>query len=324
MVSVKDVAAAAQVSVGTVSNVLNRPDRVAAATVERVRRAIDELGFVRNDAARQLRAGRSRSLGLIVHDLANPFFAAIARSAEARAAEEGLSLLVAGSDGDAEREARYLSLFAEQRASGVLVAPIGGEDAILEHLEHSGIPAVLVDRDAENDTLSSVSVDDVEGGRLAVARLIEQGRRRIAFAGGPEAVHQVRDRHAGAQAAVAASGATLERLPSPTLTVEDGRRIGDELLARPAAERPDGVFAANDLVALGLIQSLVMSGSVRMPQDMALVGYDDIDFAPAAVVPLTSVRQPAADIGASAVELLLGGEPRHVRFVPELVLRESA
>ncbi len=328
-VSVRDVALDAGVSVGTVSNVLNRPEKVAPATVERVQRSIDRLGFVRNDAARQLRAGRSRTIGLVVLDVRNPFFTEVARGAEERAAEHGLSVLLANSDERHAREAIHLDLFEEQRVLGVLVTPAGEDIHRLERMRDRGIPVVLVDRQSPDLRLSSVAVDDVEGGRIAAEHLLSIGRRRLAFAGGPVGLRQVSDRLEGAQAAALATGASLELLETGAPTVEEGRRIGDEILGRRADRRPDAVFAANDLLALGLLQSLVMRGDVRVPEDIALIGYDDIDFSAAAVIPLSSVRQPAALIGSTAVELLLrlrdggGPPPEQVVFQPELVVRAS-
>ncbi|MGV9193768.1 LacI family DNA-binding transcriptional regulator [Microbacterium sp. MC2] len=328
-VSVRDVAEAAGVSVGTVSNVLNHPEKVAPETVARVQAAIARLGFVRNDAARQLRAGRSRTIGLVVLDLRNPFFTEVARGAEQRAAERGLSVLVANSDDDAARESTHLDLFEQQRAFGVLITPVGEDLQRLGRLRDRGIQSVLVDRESPDGAIASVAVDDVEGGRLAAAHLLEIGRRRLAFVAGPHTIPQVADRLAGARAAVAAvPGASLEVIERPTLTVLDGRAAGEAILARPAAERPDAVFAANDLLAVGLLQAFAIMGGARVPDDIALIGYDDIDFAAATVVPLSSIRQPARLIGATAVDLLLEEvetprEARAVRFQPELVVRES-
>jgi LacI family transcriptional regulator len=177
-------------------------------------------------------------------------------------------------------------------------------------------------------------VDDVEGGHLAGAHLTAIGRRRLAFVGGPPSIRQVSDRLEGARRAVAATpGATLEVIEMTALTVLEGRRAGEAIAARTPAERPDAIFAANDLLAVGLLQALVMSGDLRVPEDIALIGYDDIDFAAATVVPLSSVRQPAALIGYTAVDLLLrelgladdgeGPHERSVLFQPELVVRES-
>lgn len=329
-VSVRDVAAAARVSVGTVSNVLNRPDRVAPETVARVQLVIAELGFVRNDAARQLRAGRSRTIGLVVLDLRNPFFTEVARGAEERASERGLSVLVANSDEKQVREVTHLDLFEQQRAFGVLISPVAENMPRLAQLQSRGTPVILVDRESHDSQFASVAVDDVEGGRLAAAHLLDTGRRRLAFVGGPMTLRQVADRLAGAQRATAVvPGATLELIGTEALTVAEGRAAGHLIMNRPKPERPDAVFAANDLVALGVLQSLVMAGDARVPEDIALIGYDDIDFSAAAVIPLSSVRQPAALIGSTAVDLLWdiadGGsvERAHVVFQPELVVRAT-
>lgn len=328
-VSVKDVARAAGVSVGTVSNVLNRPEKVSPATVERVHAAIAELGFVRNDAARQLRAGRSRTVGLVVLDSANPFFAEVARGAEERAAEHGVTVLLGSSGQEAARENAYLDLFREQRVNGVLLTPLALDEARAEALETAGVPIVLVDAEADGD-LPSVAVDDVEGGYLAVQHLLQQGRRRILFAGGPASVRQVADRLEGARRALAeVADATLEVATTDELTVLAGRLVGEELARRDATERPDGVFCANDLLAVGVLQGAGILGSLRVPEDLALIGYDDIDFAQSTVVPLSSIRQPAREIGAAAVDALFAtlsdpdAAPQRIRFRPELVVRAS-
>lgn len=329
-VSVKDVAGRARVSVGTVSNVLNRPEKVAPATVARVQQAISELGFIRNDAARQLRAGKSRALGLIVLDVRNPFFSSLALGAEDRAREAGYSIILGNSDEKVERESAYLDLFEEQRMAGVLISPFGDIDERLLRLRDRGTPAVLVDRSTADSGFSSVAVDDIAGGMLAGRHLLVTGRRRIAFVGGPLDIRQVQDRLTGVEhAASSFPGATVEVVLGDSLSITEGRRIGETLAARPPAERPDAIFAANDLMAIGVLQALVMLRSIRVPDDIALIGYDDIDFASGAVVPLTSVRQPAALIGSTAVELLLDeaqgeAEPgRSVVFQPELVVRAS-
>jgi LacI family transcriptional regulator len=157
------------------------------------------------------------------------------------------------------------------------------------------------------------------------------GRRRIAFVGGPAGLRQVRDRRAGAQQAVdAIAGARLEAIDTPALTVLAGRSAGEQIRDRPAAARPDAVFCANDLLAIGVLQALTLIGGVRVPEDVALIGYDDIDFASSAVVPLSSIRQPTARIGATAVDLLISAaeksvahRPEHVVFQPQLVVRAS-
>ncbi|WP_395639118.1 LacI family DNA-binding transcriptional regulator [Pseudolysinimonas sp.] len=326
--SIRDVAQRAGVSVGTVSNVLNASPRVSPATVGLVRAAIAELGYVRNEAARQLRAGRSSSVGLVVLDVRNPFFTDVARGAEDEAAKLGLSVILGNSDEDAARESSYLDLFEEQRVHGILISPYGDIEPRLAELRRRGTPVVLVDRESRDAGVSSVSVDDQAGGRLAIEHLLATGRRRLAFVGGPVGIRQIEDRLTGARGAVASTpGATLEVLATSGLTVLEGRRVGEEIVAR--SDRPEAVFAANDLVAVGLLQALVMSGDVRVPQDLALIGFDDIDFASATVVPLTSIRQPRHEIGATALRILREEAtepdlpPRRIVFQPELVVRAS-
>jgi len=328
--SIRDVAAAAGVSVGTVSNVLNQPQIVAAKTVERVHTAITELNFVRNDAARQLRAGRSRTVGLIVLDVGNPFFADVARGAQDRASQDGLTVILGDSNHTATLESTYLDLFEEQRVQGVLISPIGDSTARLQQLRDRGIAAVLVDRLSPDSAFSSVSVDDIGGGQLAVEHLLSLGRRRVAFVGGPVSVRQVADRLQGANQAVdAASAGTLRHFPTSALSVLAGREAGEQILALPVAERPDGVFCANDLIALGVLQAFTSAGTIAVPDDIALVGYDDIDFAAAATVPLSSISQPSSLLGATAIALLIAeiddpGTPREqVVFTPELRIRAS-
>lgn len=332
-VSIRDVAERAGVALGTVSNVLNRPEKVAPATRERVQAAIDQLGFVRNDAARQLKAGRSTSIGFILLDVRNPFFTDVARGAEQRAAQYGLSVLLANSDDSPERESAYLNLFVQQRVQGLLISPIGNITNRLRRLRDRGIVTVLVDRRAEGQEFSSVSVDDVAGGFLAVSHLIEQGCRHIAFIGGPISIKQVADRlHGATQACAAHVDVQLEVLLYDGLGVQQGREAGETIIKRSPSARPDGAFCANDLLAVGVLQSLTMLARLRVPDDLRLIGYDDIDFASATVVPLTSVRQPSLLIGETAVELLVeqigssgtaGAAPREIVYQPELVVRES-
>jgi LacI family transcriptional regulator len=328
--SIKDVANHASVAVGTVSNVLNYPDRVSQRTKERVLRAIDELGFVRNGAARQLRAGHSRTIGLIVLDVGNPFFTSVVRSAEDAAALQGSAVLLGDSGHNASRESNYIDLFQEPRVQGLLISPVGDVTERLDLLRERGIPTVLVDRLADEENYSSVSVDDDAGGYLAARHLLDTGRRRLAFVGGPTSIRQVADRLQGARRAVKEEpDATLEVLDSDGQTVLAGRSVGNMLVERGRGDLPDGIFCANDLLALGVMQSLTMTHTLRIPEDIALIGYDDIDFAVSAVVPLSSIRQPTEALGRTAIELLAeeleANNPRHraVIFTPELVVRQS-
>jgi LacI family transcriptional regulator len=320
-VGVKDVARAAGVSVGTVSNVLNRPEIVRAETRYRVQAEMARLGFVRNESARQLRQGRSRTLAYVFLDATNPFFTDVARGAEKAAEEAGLALFLCNSNGDPEREDRYLDMLHQQRVLGVLVTALDHTNPRLGALRAQGTPVVLVDHPAEiTGPWCSVGVDDRLGGELAVSHLVELGHERIAFAGGPMTLPQVADRLAGARRALGT--AELVVLETGGCTLAAGRHAARRLAGATA------LFCANDLVALGALQQLTLDG-VAVPRDVAIVGYDDIEFATAAAIPLTSVRQPRDRLGRTATELLIAeateGEHEHraVSFVPELVIRAS-
>lgn len=332
-VSIRDVAELAGVSVGTVSNVLNRPDLVTPSTRDKVHSAIAELGFVRNESARQLRAGGSRTVGLVVLDVANPFFTDVARGVEDTASAAGLAVILCNSDEKSSKEDAYLDLLEEQRVKGILITPADGISEHLGDLRRRGTPVVLLDRRSTRRDQCSVSVDDALGGDLAVSHLLDYGHRRLAFVGGPISINQVRDRLSGARAAMERSDGDVHDLlvqTTPGLNVAAGRSAADELMQLPKNRRPTAVFCANDLLALGVLQELTRL-SVRVPEDIAIVGYDDIDFASAAAVPLSSVRQPRHQLGRTAAQLLIeetadGGRHRHqqVVFKPELVVRESS
>ena len=330
-VSVKDVAAAAGVSLGTVSNVLNRPERVSPDTRERVQAAMAELGFVRNESARQLRAGSSRTLAYVMLDASNPFFTDVAAGIDAAAEGADLSLVLCNSRNSADREGAHLALLEQQRVQGILVTPVDPESPALDEVARRGTPVVVVDRTRSDQSFCSVAVDDVLGGRLAVEHLVDRGHTRVAYIGGPAHLGQVRDRWLGAREAWGAAGLPKEDLvqvATAALTVAEGREAGQRLAGMPARRRPTAAFCANDLLALGLLQQAIGSG-VAVPQELAIVGYDDIDFAGAAAVPLTSVRQPRQELGRSAAELVLDEATnadhthRQVLFTPELVARAS-
>ncbi|WP_235565496.1 LacI family DNA-binding transcriptional regulator [Microbacterium sp. Root166] len=329
-VGIRDVAERAGVSISTVSNALNRPHLVSEQLVHRVRSAADQLGYVPLQAAQQLRAGRSGLLGLTVINIANPFFADMVAGAEDAASAAGLRVLVGNSSDDIAKERDHLELFERVQVEGALVSPFGPLEPWLERLRRRGIPAVLVDAVDDTGQLPSVSFDDVAGGRLAAEHLLATGRRRLAFVGAREEVRQVRERLEGARAAVAACpGATLEPIWTTRTTSERGRAFGEELAGRDPSTRPNGLVASNDHLAIGLVHGLI-SGGMRVPDDVAVVGYDDIEFAAIAAVPLTSVRQPARTMGRTAAELLIariagtaGADLGNIVYQPELIVRAS-
>jgi LacI family transcriptional regulator len=328
---VKEVAAEAGVSLGTVSNVLNRPHLVSAATRTRVEQAMASLRYVRNDSARQLRAGSSQILAYVMLDAGNPFFTDVAQGIEEAAEEAGLSLFLCNSNESANREAGYLDLLEQRRVRGVLITPVDPDGDRLLQLPSRGTPVVMVDRAATERTHCSVAVDDVLGGDLAATHLFDLGHERIAFVGGPATIGQVRDRLEGVRAAAARAGRPTDsiiEIGTKALTIDEGRSAGERIAGIPARRRPTAAFCANDMLALGLLQKCVSLG-LRVPEDLAIVGYDDIEFAAAATVPLTSVQQPRRLLGRTATKLLLDeyNNPEHehqqILFTPELVVRAS-
>lgn len=332
-VTIRDVAALAGVSVATVSNVLNRPSIVAAGTQERVQDAIARTGFVRSTAAGQLRGGKSRTVGIVVLDLANPFFTDMVRGAEDVLREHGYMLMVCSSDESAEQELHYLRLLEEHRVDGILITPAGRELEEIAKLANHGIPTVLLDREASDEELCSVTVDDVRGGQLAALHLLELGHRNIAFVNGPASIRQCADRREGALTALRDRGSrfppdvALQEIAVPALTADHGERAVAALLALEPS--PTAVMCANDLLALGVLKGLA-SARRTPPAELAIVGYDDVTFASMLSPALTSVRQPKYELGAAAASLLVeeasGGthEHRSMRFEPELIIRASS
>jgi LacI family transcriptional regulator len=338
-VGIREVATLAEVSQGTVSHYINHPARVSPEKQQRIQRAIDQLGFVRNNAARQLRLGRSATIAYLAPDVSNPFFATIAEGVEQRAAAEGFSVFIANSGRSREREDAYLEQFEAQRVQGMLVASQDPIEERLLRVRQRGIPTVLVGQRALSSDQPSVSIDDVSGGYLAARHLLDCGRTRIAFVGGPLGIRQVADRLEGAGTAVAENtSATMEVITVADRTIAAGRAAARTIAQRPAGSRPDAVFAVNDLLALGLLQALVVDYGVRVPQDLSLIGYDDIEFGESSIIPLTSIRAPHEEFGFAAVDLLLreiADEPadgvaegaaageKHIVFPPRLVVRDS-
>ncbi|TDB90577.1 LacI family DNA-binding transcriptional regulator [Actinomadura sp. 7K534] len=336
--SIREVAKRAGVSVGTVSNVLNRPDLVAEATRDRVRAAIEELGFVRNESARRLRRGPERTagefgdqprraFGVVVEDLTNPYATDVARGAEAALNASGHDALWLSSDYSAAKERRSLELLEEQRAAGVLIIPVDLSARDISGLRAAGMSVVLIDRHTPD--VCSAQVDHVAGGEIAAAHLLGIGRERIAFVTGvPEPEPCVERRDGASRTITEAGSAKPATLIQDAMSPTEGQAAAHQLLE--LSPRPDGVFCANDLLAIGLINELTRLG-IRVPEDIAVIGYDDIELAASAAVPLTTIRQPRRELGWEAAELAMaelreGKSHQHRQVVlrPELVIRESA
>jgi LacI family transcriptional regulator len=322
---IQDVAAAAGVSVSTVSNVLNRPERVNARTAQRVRTAIAALDYVPHPGAAGLRTGHSSSIGLVLPDVANSFYSRIARGAAEAAYDHGYSLVLCHSGDAPEREQGYFTMLVAQRAVGAVVVPLGADPGRLSRLRERGIPLVLADRAMPDRDGCSVSVDDVAGGRTAVRHLLDRGARDVLVVNGERGIRQCADRYQGARQAVRSRrGARLDQVVAEEMTAAYGAKIADQL-----GDLPDGVFCTNDFLAAGLCRGLAGRG-VRIPEDVQVVGYGDLDIAGFGATTLTTVRQPVEELGRAAVELLLDeieARAEHVHesrvFPPGLVVRDS-
>jgi len=327
---IREVARHAGVSIGTVSNVLNRPEKVSGETRRRVDAAIAKLDFIPNRPAAVLRSGRSRMIGLIVPDLSNPFFTEVARGAEDAASTADYAVVLCNSDERPEKEEHYLSVLQEQRVAGVFLTPLGPTPVGLARMRDRGCAVVLLDRAAKAREYCSVSVDDVRGGQVALDHLLSLHPSGVALVNGPVSLRQCADRRRGARQALAKAGSprdALIEISVESMTIAAGMKAAERLLGM--THRPSAVFCTNDLLAIGLERTLTQNG-LRIPDDIALVGYDDIDLAANVTIPLTSIRQPQYELGRAAGDLLLKeirGGTSHVHerivFQPHLVPRAS-
>lgn len=331
MPGIREVAERAGVSLGTVSNVLNHPEVVAETTRRHVQAVIEQLGFVRNGSAHQLRAGRSHHLGLVVLDVTNPFFTEVARGVEDAANEAGYVVILCNSDSSPEKENRYLHVLQEQRTAGILITPVQNDVAYLQRLRQQEIAIVLLDRPSRARDLCSVAIDDALGGELAMRHLLELGHRQIAFVSGPLSIRQYAERRRGARRAIKSAGLDPSEIMSEILIGTQNARSGEQCVETLLAgtNRPTAVFCANDLLALGVMRGLGRSG-IKIPDEIVLVGYDDVEFASMLSPALTSIRQPKYQLGRAAAELLLheideAAEHAHtqIMYKPELIVRAS-
>jgi DNA-binding LacI/PurR family transcriptional regulator len=297
MVTVHDVARAAGVSISTVSRALTSPDRVAAATLDRVTAAARELGYRPNRAASVLRAGRSGAFGLVVPDLANPYFASVAKGAQARARQRGLGLFVVDTDEDPELEAEAIAHLAPQ-TDGILLCSPRAVDSALAALE--GRPVVLVNQNV--DGFPSVVTDQAGGMLRAVEHLRALGHRRVAYVGGPRSSWSDRRRREGLREAVELfDDVELVELGDFRPQVVGGQAAADLVVASGAT----AVVTFNDLVAIGLVDRLRARG-LQVPHDLSVVGSDDSYVASLVHPALTTLRADLREVGRRAVDHLAG------------------
>ena len=325
-----EVARRADVSVSTVSRVLNAPEKVHAATRVRVERAIEELGYRPSRVARRLRVrhGRAHIVGLIIPDIQNPFYSDIVRGVEDVAYERDYAVILCNSDENREREEFYLNVLVAESADGVILPPIQGDEKTTARLSSLPLPVVCLDRRLHRLSVDTVVVDNRQGAYDATVHLLGLGHRRIGFLDGPLGLSSFRERRQGYAAALEEHGVAWDEalVLSGEPRQEDGRRMADRLLALDAP--PTAVFAASNLLTLGALQAIRHRG-LDVPRQMAVVGFDDAPWAGLLACPLTTVSQPSYDMGRRAAELLFdrldlpARAPALVVLAPTLVIRSS-
>ena len=330
MATIKDVAERAGVSITTVSHVLNQTRFVSEELRASVLAAMEELNYRPNVLARGLRRGETKTLGLVVPDNSNPFFAEIARIVEDVGFASGHSVILCNSDGQAEKEAAYIDVLIAKQVDGVIFIAAGSDPQHLEELTVAGIPVVVADREIPQDLADVVLVDNEQGGYEATRYLLDLGHRRIACIAGPSHLTPSADRVRGYHRALAEAGiAGEEGLVVPGDFRSHGGEAAMGHLLRLQAP-PTAVLACNDLMAVGAMRAIGAAG-LRIPEDISLIGYDNIDIASAVSPALTTVAQPIAALATEAANCLLGriqskkrSEPRkRIVLATNLVIRDS-
>jgi LacI family transcriptional regulator, galactose operon repressor len=322
----RDVAMTAGVSLKTVSRVVNREPGVHVDTAARVQAAIADLGFARNDVARSLRHGRAGAIGLVIEDVANPFYSAIARTVEDAAHTRGHIVITASCEEDPEREHELVRRLLRRSVDALLIVPAGEDHRWLAPELEAGTPLVFLDRPPGGLDADTVLLDNQGGARAGVEHLLAHGHERVAFVGDGPALHTARERLAGYRRALAEAGVPerTELVRAGTHDAAGAERTVRELLKLPLARRPTALFCANNRNTVGAVRAL---RDHRKP--LALVGFDDFELADMLPVPVTVVRHAPEDMGRIGAELAYtrlggdGGPPRRREIPCELVARGS-
>ncbi|QBD78872.1 LacI family transcriptional regulator [Ktedonosporobacter rubrisoli] len=299
MANIQDVAKRAGVSISTVSRVFNGTATVSAEIALRVRNAAQELQYQPSRAARALRANRSTIIGLLISDIQNPFFSSLIRGVEDVVQSSGYSLILCNSDENPDKERQYVEVLCAERVAGIIIVPTREHQRSLRLFRDREIPVVAVDRRVKDHSTDAVLVDNVRGAREGVAHLIANGYQRIGVITGPVSTTTGRERLLGYRQALEQAGIVhdplLERCGS--FKEHSGQQLADELL--DLEEPPDALFVCNNLMTLGALEALHMRGR-RVPEDMAVVGFDEMPWAALSSISLTTVTQPVYELGSTA------------------------
>lgn len=330
MVRLRDIAAATGLSINTVSRALNGKPDVSPQTRQRVLRAAARLGYRPNVLARNLRRQTSHTLGVVIPDLVNPFFAAVVKGIEAEARERGYNMVLCNTNEDEKLEEEALEILVEQRVAGILLTPVRTDARAVSELCQGPIPIVLIARDCPGLNLAAVLNDDAAGAYLAVEHLCDRGRSQILFVTAPFSNWSSRERYRGYAEALQKRGLpiTPERVLQVNPTSDAAYAAVKQALAQGVSF--DAVFAFSDFVAIGVLRALKEAG-LAVPRDVSVVGYDDIDIAGMLETPLTTVAVAKRRLGQEAARILIdrlsdsssASGPGRVVLAPELIVRDS-
>lgn len=328
MTTIKEVAARAGVSSATVSYVINDTRYVSPAVKQRVHEAMEELGYRPNVLARSLRQGKTKTLGLILPDSANPFYAELGHALENSAFHKNNNIILCNTDSSVERERLYFDLLVGKQVDGIILDSEEKDPHLVKRRLPEDYPIVLVDRDFSENIFDTVLTDNFVGGYLAARHLIELGHKRIACVSGPATFYGAMNRLYGYEQALAEFGITYDKdlIECGDFTVGSGHLAAHRLLKLP--EPPTAVFMCNDMMAIGFVRSAIEMGR-KIPEDISIVGFDNIELCNYLYPTLTSIAQSKEEIAEKSIQLLLDRiedpklPPRLVLISPKLILRES-
>jgi LacI family transcriptional regulator, galactose operon repressor len=328
MSTISEVAQKAGVSSTTVSHVINKTRFVSDETRERVERVIEELGYRPNALARSLRSGETCTIGLILPDSANPFFAEVGRSIEMAAFDAGYSVILCNTENDIDKEHSYIDVLINKQIDGLIFVGAGEDYDSYKKLSDLHVHVVAMDRDYPDLDMDVVISDNLQGGKLATQHLIELGHKRIGCIAGPSKVNLSAQRVTGYIQTLEKAGLAVDQnlIISGDFHPESGHEAAIKLLAMQ--NPPTAIFACNDLMAIGALRA-GLELRLSIPQDLAVVGYDDIELASYTTPPLTTIRQPKKDMGLAALKFLLGrihseqSSPQRASLPVSLIVRGS-
>ena len=324
--SLRDVAKKANVSLGTVSNVLNRPSQVSEATRQKVRDAIDMLGFIPNSGVKN-GVKEQKIIGLILPLSNNPFYEELAQGIEDGVAKSGMRVLIGYSREDEAIEMHLLTARVDAGFKGIILTPVGARNQVFEKFIEDNVKVGFISQTDDHVEQCSVSIDQVRGGFIGLEYLAGLGHKSVLWIAGPDHHHQSNQRYVGITQAASKYGVQLSSMSAPSLDFITGEHMAPQIIAR--GPLPDAIFAGNDALALGIMNYFHKVG-IEVPGQISVLGYDNVTYAESALVPLTTVSQTPYQLGftmgsqmIAEIEAPPSHVHQHVIFQPHIVERAS-